>query len=105
MWSWRAACRGRAGRAKPQVGQRATVTMTVTLLDLLDLRAFGDNVDEVLAAPMDAAGPVDAVREIIGAVRSRGDAALRELTAEFDGVTVDELRVPSDRLDAAWRET
>ena len=78
--------------------------MTLTLLDLVDLRAFVGDLDEVLPAPVDAPGPVDAVREIIAAVRSRGDDALRDLTAEFDGVTLDDLRVPSDRLDAAWRE-
>ena len=71
----------------------------------MDLRAFAGDLDEALPAPVDAPGPVDAVREIIAAVRSRGDAALRDLTAEFDGVSVDELRVPGDRLHAAWRDT
>ncbi|HEV2310114.1 MAG TPA: histidinol dehydrogenase, partial [Acidimicrobiia bacterium] len=78
--------------------------MTGTLLDLLDLRAFDGDLDEVLPAPADAPGPVDAVREIIAAVRSRGDDALRGLTAEFDGVTLDDLQVPSERIAEAWRE-
>ena len=79
--------------------------MTATLLDLVDLRAFVGALDEALPAPVDAPGPVDAVRDIIAAVRSRGDAALRDLTAEFDGVVIDELRVPADTVAAAWRET
>jgi histidinol dehydrogenase len=79
--------------------------MTATLLDLVDLRAFAGDLDEALPAPVDAPGPVDAVREIIAAVRSRGDAALRDLTAEFDGVVIDEIRVPADTVAAAWRET
>ena len=79
--------------------------MTATLLDLVDVRAFAGDLNQALPAPVDAPGPVDAVREIIAAVRSRGDAALRDLTAEFDGVTVEELRVPADRLDAAWRDS
>jgi histidinol dehydrogenase len=39
-------------------------------------------------------GPVAAVREIIASVRSRGDDALRELTARFDGADL-----PSPRVD------
>jgi histidinol dehydrogenase len=38
------------------------------------------------------------VREIIGEVRQRGDAALRELTKRFDGVELDELRVPETEI-------
>ncbi len=48
-------------------------------------------------------GVETAVAEIIQAVRSRGDAALCELTARFDGLTVSaaaELEVPAQR----WQE-
>ncbi len=50
---------------------------------------------------------VRAVSEIIAAVRERGDAALVELTARFDKVSlrVDELRVPPDEIEAARRKT
>ncbi len=51
------------------------------------------------AAADDAVGP--AVTEIIAAVRARGDAALRELTARFDGVELDMFEVPSERLTEA----
>ena len=54
--------------------------------------------------------PVRAVREIIDDVRARGDAALIELTARFDGVELTSVRVdPADvaaapgRIDPALR--
>lgn len=52
----------------------------------------------------------DAVREtvagVIREVRERGDAALVELTAKFDGarLTPQELRVPDHELQEAWRQ-
>ena len=52
------------------------------------------------------------VDAIIAAVRSRGDAALREYTRRFDGVDVEDFRVPPeelerayDSLDASFQET
>ena len=41
------------------------------------------------------------VRAIVADVRARGDVALRELAAHFDGVTLDALEVPRARWDAA----
>ena len=46
----------------------------------------------------------DIVKEIIGEIRSRGDAALVEYTNRFDRMSVDgmaELEIPTDRLQAA----
>ncbi len=58
------------------------------MLTRLDLRGrTGDDLASALARP-DADGgdgPLDAVREIIADVRKRGDDALRDLTARFDG--------------------
>jgi histidinol dehydrogenase len=71
------------------------------VLELLDLRGFTGDLRRALPAPEEPAGPLEAVRAILAAVRSGGDATLRELTARFDGVTVDELRVPADALTAA----
>lgn len=48
--------------------------------------------------PEGAAFPTDAVREVIGRVRREGDAAVRALTARFDGVEVADLRVGDDEL-------
>lgn len=43
----------------------------------------------------------ESVREIIAAVRERGDDALREFTREYDGVERDDLRVSDDEISAA----
>ena len=52
-------------------------------------------------APMaDAAQRVDA---ILAQVAEQGDAALLELTERFDGVRPDPLRIPAERLEAAWQ--
>ncbi|MGH9040353.1 MAG: histidinol dehydrogenase [Acidimicrobiia bacterium] len=72
------------------------------MLSRLDLRGFTGDLASVLARP-DPGGeePLVAVREIIADVRMRGDDALRELTARFDGVTVDDLRVGKGDLSSA----
>jgi len=44
---------------------------------------------------------VEVVREVLAEVRKRGDAAVREYTERFDRVTLEEFRVPKERLDAA----
>jgi histidinol dehydrogenase len=44
------------------------------------------------------------VREIVAAVRERGDAALREFTERFDGVKLDSLKVGTDEIAAAVRQ-
>jgi histidinol dehydrogenase len=46
------------------------------------------------------------VREILEAVRARGDAALREYAAKFDGLTEESaLLVTREEMQAAWEET
>jgi histidinol dehydrogenase len=44
----------------------------------------------------------DVVRDIIMAVKERGDDALLELTRRFDGAAADDMRVPSKDIEAAW---
>ena len=39
--------------------------------------------------------------EIVEDVRQRGDECLRELTAKFDGVEVENFRVPQEAIDEA----
>jgi histidinol dehydrogenase len=77
------------------------------MLTRLDLRGrTGDELASALARP-DAdggAGHLDAVREIIADVRKRGDEALRDLTARFDGVQLEDLRVPRGDLSYALAE-
>ncbi|MGH9002771.1 MAG: histidinol dehydrogenase, partial [Acidimicrobiia bacterium] len=72
------------------------------MLSRLDLRGFTGDLASVLARPEPGGDePLAAVRDIIAAVRQRGDEALRELTARFDGVEIDELRVGEGELSAA----
>jgi histidinol dehydrogenase len=72
------------------------------VLPVLDLRGVTDDLVRHLPRP-DAGGdePVDVVRGILDDVRARGDDALRELTARFDGVELDELAVPRSERVAA----
>ena len=46
-------------------------------------------------------GPVAEVRAIVDDVRTRGDAALREYTARFDRVELNEIRVPASEIGSA----
>lgn len=49
--------------------------------------------------------PEEAVRVIVEAVRAGGDAALHDLTARIDGVTVGALEVTAAEIEAAYDET
>ncbi|HKR99994.1 MAG TPA: histidinol dehydrogenase, partial [Candidatus Dormibacteraeota bacterium] len=61
----------------------------------------GTSAEEIRALVPPASDVEDAVREILAAVRERGDDAVRELTARLDGAQVDDLRVPVEEIDAA----
>ncbi len=57
---------------------------------------------ELLKRPaQDFSALESAVRQTLTAVRQRGDAALRELTARFDGVELEDFRVPAAELEQA----
>ena len=60
--------------------------------------------EAALARPVSVTdGRVEAaVEDILREVRERGDAALCEFTARFDGVELDALEVPLGALEAAW---
>ncbi len=75
------------------------------MLSRLDLRGPDADPWVELAAAARPDEPVAAVREIIDAVRARGDAALRDLTEKFDGCRLDDLRVPASELRAALDAT
>jgi histidinol dehydrogenase len=71
-------------------------------LTVLDLRGDRSDPRDRFPRPraeVDAAIPV--VREILDEVRTRGDVGLRALSARFDRVDLDELRVPAETLAAA----
>jgi histidinol dehydrogenase len=72
------------------------------VLRRLDLRGAGFDLRDRLPRPTQAAdGPLAAVQEILADVRARGDEAVRDLTERFDGVRLDDLRVPPAELAAA----
>ena len=52
-------------------------------------------------ARLDVEAAVERVRPIIEAVRDRGRAAVIEYTEQFDGVHLDDVRVPAEALTAA----
>ena len=65
------------------------------MLSRLDLRGRDADPRVALAAATQPADePVELVRDIINDVRRRGDEAVRELTAKFDGCEIEDLRVP-----------
>jgi len=77
--------------------------LTDTPTDVIDW--FGLNEadrDAVLARPpQDQGALASAVADIIATVRERGDTALRDFARRFDGVDLDDLLVPEDRLAGA----
>lgn len=67
-----------------------------------DLRSVEGDYASVLPRPMDDAdAPLDIVRTIIADVRARGDAAINELGARFDGAAADPLKLGPGDLAAA----
>ncbi|MFN8039329.1 MAG: histidinol dehydrogenase [Acidimicrobiales bacterium] len=74
----------------------------MALLHRIDLRGRADDPRDLLPKP-DTGGdePVAAVQAILADVRERGDAAVLELTERFDGVVLDDLRVPPAEVAAA----
>src|SRR5690606_7021424 len=48
--------------------------------------------------------PVEEVRAVLAEVRERGDAALRDFAARYDGVELDDLRVSPDEVARALEE-
>ncbi len=73
------------------------------LLERLDLRAVAvADLAGALPPPVwDELVPTEAVAAIVEEVRHGGDAALRSLTARFDGVEIDAIRVPVAAVSAA----
>jgi histidinol dehydrogenase len=71
-------------------------------LTVLDLRGDRSDPRDRLPRPrVDLAAAREGVDATVAAVRERGDEALRELTARFDGHDLDDLVVPDEVLDAA----
>jgi len=78
----------------------------MALLRRLDLRGATSEgeLSSLLPSPeLAGEGPVDAVRQILSAVKDGGDRALRELSVRFDGVEPARLRVPAEEIAGALR--
>ena len=72
------------------------------MLRRLDLRGAGLDLRDRLPRPSQSGdAPLAAVQEIIAGVRAGGDAAVREYTQRFDGVGIEELRVPARDVESA----
>ena len=72
------------------------------MLTRIDLRDFdGDVADRLPRPEVFSEGPVEVVREILQAVRDRGDNAIREFTERFDGVKLDSAAVAPSEIVAA----
>jgi histidinol dehydrogenase len=72
----------------------------------VDVRGATEDLARLLPAPdvADDATATDSVRRILAEVRAGGDEAVRALTERFDGVRIDDLRVPDHELRRALDE-
>ncbi len=88
-------------------GISTTDSATVAAIRRIDLRgreAGGERLDYrrlVPRADLDVAHAVEQVRPIVQDVATRGEAALLEYAARFDGVQIEQVRVPSEEIAAA----
>jgi histidinol dehydrogenase len=69
-----------------------------------DARATTDPRSVLPRAELDVEAAVDLVRPICDDVRRRGDDAVREVTARFDQVTLDRVRVPREAVQQALED-
>jgi histidinol dehydrogenase len=75
------------------------------MLERLDLRGRPDDWSKLLPrARLDIEAALDTVRPIVETVRERGRAGVLELTQRFDGVALDDVRVPAGALQQALRD-
>ena len=76
--------------------------MATHVLPRTDVRGLTGDLRAQLVRPDPAgAGVAAAALEIVAAVRTRGDAAVRELTERFDGCRLDDFAVGAAERDAA----
>ena len=73
------------------------------MLKRIDLRGRqdADLVAELPRAALDVGQAVEQVRPVVESVRDNGAEAVRAATAQFDGVTLTDLRVPASALASA----
>jgi histidinol dehydrogenase len=71
------------------------------VISRVDLRGRECEPRELPRARLDVEAAVEQVRPIVDAVRERGRAAVVEVTERFDGVQLDDVRVPAAALTEA----
>ncbi|HTF12815.1 MAG TPA: histidinol dehydrogenase [Asanoa sp.] len=72
------------------------------MLNRIDLRGVDTDPRGLLPrARLDVSQAVETIRPLVEAVREHGFTAVRDATARFDGVEIDELRVPAETIKAA----
>lgn len=72
------------------------------MLTLVDLRGYaGDPLAKLPRARIDLGDARASVRAVVERVRAEGDAAVRDLTEQFDKVKLGDLRVSEEEIDAA----
>jgi histidinol dehydrogenase len=72
------------------------------VLNRIDLRRSSRDPRDLLPrARLDVSGAVETIRAVVESVREHGFAAIREATVRFDGVVLDDVRVPVDAIAAA----
>ncbi|WP_433442025.1 histidinol dehydrogenase [Nonomuraea sp. CA-141351] len=76
------------------------------MISRIDMRgSLPENLRDVLPrAELDVEAALEKVRPICDDVRHRGAAAVRELTARFDGVEIATTRVPAEAIERALSE-
>jgi histidinol dehydrogenase len=72
------------------------------VLNRIDLRGSDRDPRGLLPrAGLDVSTAVETIRPLVEAVREQGFSAIREATRRYDGVALDDLRVPADAIRAA----
>jgi histidinol dehydrogenase len=72
------------------------------VLNRIDLRRSSRDPRDLLPrARLDVSRAVETIRPVVESVREHGFAAIREATARFDGVVLDDVRVPASAIAAA----
>jgi histidinol dehydrogenase len=77
----------------------------MTTLNTIDLRGRADEARRLLPrAQQDVGAALGVVRPLCDDVRDRGIDAVRDATRRFDGVVIDDVRVPPERLANALQQ-
>ncbi len=74
----------------------------MSTIDIVPYSERGERLSAILNRSASFSEEVDrAVREILSEVQQRGDEAVLEFTERFDGVRVEDIKVPEEALEAA----